>query len=164
MPNTFWVQHQKWSVFWYNRKKSKYVRKRFREDLGAAIKFYRENLDRPGITLHSDNHGYPPPLRITEHERETWRVVTRKGKRYKKKVIILINLMREYNHKGIWWCPYCVQLRRFKFRETERGPEMYCPVCLVSNYLAVVRRHNPQSVIIEMHKRQRRTQSGKRRR
>jgi hypothetical protein len=91
-------------------------------------------------------------------------VVTRKGKKFKKKVITVVNFMDEYNQKGIWWCPYCIKLRRFEFTETERGPEMFCPVCGCGNYLFEVRRHNPHAAIIEMHKRQRRTQSVKPRR
>lgn len=162
MPNQHWTRYQNWSVFWYSAKRGKYVRKRFGEDIGAAIKFFGENQQRKGITLHPDNHGYPPPKRITEHERTTWSVVTRKGKKYKKKVVTVVNLMNEYNRKGIWWCSYCVKLRRFELIQTEHGPEMYCPVCKVSHRL--VKQHNPQASAIEMHKAQRRTTNGKRRR
>jgi hypothetical protein len=162
MPNKHWTRYQNWSVFWFSKKKGKYVRKRFHEDLGAALKFFGENQHRPGITLHPDNHGYPPPKRITEHERVTWEVVRRKGKKYKKKVVTIVNLMNDYNAKGIWWCSYCVKLRRFKSVETERGPEMYCPVCGCSH--RIVKEHNPKALVIEMHKAQRRTPNAKPRR
>lgn len=161
MPNDFWVRHQKWSVYWYSKKRGKFVRKRFHEDVGGAIKFYTENLDRTGITLHADNHGYPPPLRITEHERETWEIVRRKGKKFKKKVITVVNLMEEYNRKGIWWCPYCIKLRRFEEVETERGVELCCPVCWVSHFM--VRNYNPLASQIEFHTKPQRTSSAKRR-
>lgn len=159
MPNAHWTRYQNWSVFWYSKNKGKWLRKRFREDFGAAVKFFGENQHRPGITLHPDNHGYPPPKRITHHERVTWEIVKRKGKKYKKKVVTVVNLMDEYNSKGIWWCSYCVQLRRFKEIQTERGPELYCPVCKVSHRL--VKDHNPKALVIEMHKAQRRTPNGK---
>lgn len=162
MPNRHWTRYQNWSVFWYSKNKKKWLRKRFREDVAAAIKFFGENQHRPGITLHPDNHGYPPPRRFTEHERVKWKVVRIKGKKYKKKVVTIVNLMDEYNAKGIWWCSYCIKLRRFETIQTEYGPEMFCPVCGVSHRL--VRQHNPKALEVEMHKAQRRTQSAKRRR
>lgn len=165
MPSRHWTRYQNWSVFWYSKTKKSYVRKRFHEDFGAALEFYHDAVEegkKRGLTLHPDNHGYPPPKRITEHEQITWKVVKRNGKRYKKKVVTIVNLMHEYNAKGIWWCAYCVKLRRFTSVYTERGPEMHCPVCGVSHRL--VKEHNPKAVIIEMHKAQRRTTNGKRRR
>lgn len=164
MPNDAWIRYQKWSVFWYSEKKKRFVRKRFYEDLGKAIQFYTMKQGLPGLTLHTDNHGYPPPTRITEHVHEKWIVVEQGGKRYKKRVTETVNLMAEYNRKGIWWCPYCIQLRRFKLTEAERGPEMFCPVCGCGNHLSDVRRHNPQASVIEMHKRERKTESVKPRR
>lgn len=159
--NQHMVDHMKWSVYW--QKKGKWVRKRFYDDVGAAIRFYADRLDRPGITLHCDNMAFPPPKAITEYRRQSWKIVRIKGKKFKKKVFTVINLMEEYNQKGVWWCPYCIKLRRFTLTETERGPEMYCPVCGCGNYIATVRRHNPHAAVIEMHKRQQRTSSGKRR-
>jgi rubrerythrin len=161
MPNAHWTRYQKWSVFWYNKKKGKYVRKRFYEDIASAIKFYTEHQDRPGITLHVDNHGYPPPLRITEHERVKWIVVKRKGKRYKKKVTEIVNLMDEYNLKGIWWCPYCIKLRSFTVIESDEGMEAHCPVCTASH--RIVKQYNPKAIDLEFRK-TRRKQSGPRRR
>lgn len=151
----------KWSVIW--RKKGKWVRKRFGNDLGEAIALYEAKHDQHP-TIHSDNVGFPPPDRITHHERVKWEIVVKKGKRYKKKVVTVHNLMREYNDKGVWWCPYCIKLRPFKFIKTERGPEMYCPVCQISNYDFHVRKHNPKAAIIEQAKIQRRTTNGKPRR
>ena len=147
--NQHMYDYAKWSVFWRN-KKGKFVRKRFYEDLQGALRFMRDNPDRPVLTLHSDNLGFPPPRRITHFEEHGWTVVKRKGKRYKKRVVTIVNRMHDYNQKGIWWCPYCIQLRRFEFAETERGPEMFCPVCGCGNYLFEVRRYNPHAAIIEM--------------
>ena len=161
MPNAHWVEYQRWSVFWYSTKKKKWVRKRFAEDVAGAIKFFKER-DYPGITLHSDNRAYPPPKRITEHEYHDYRVVLRKGKHYKKKVLKVKNLMGEYNLKGIWWCPYCIQLRRFKLVQSEEGAEMYCPVCTASHRICRV--YNPQAAVIDGRRTPRRTSARSRRR
>ena len=162
MPSAHWTRYQFWSVFWYSTKKKRYVRKRFREDLAAALKFFGEK-DYPAITLHADNHGYPPPRRITEHEHITWKIVRKGGKKYKRKVVDIVNLMSEYNAKGIWWCPYCIKLRRFDLVETMRGHEMVCPVCQISSYESKTRDCNPKAIIVEQHKRQQRTSSAQRR-
>jgi rubrerythrin len=164
MPvNQHMIDHINWSVFWYSKKKKRWVRKRFKDDLTGALKFFTTHVTtHTGITLHSDNKGFPPPRRITEHERETWVVVKRKGKRYKKRTTEIVNLMDEYNAKGIWWCPGCVQLRKFIFVETDKGPTMYCPVCGHNNWMFHVRRHNPKASVIEQGKRQRRTRGNRR--
>lgn len=161
MPNQYWVDHLNWSVYW--RKKGKWVRKRFRDDFPGALKFFLTKLEMTP-TLHSDNRGWPPPKRITAYERVSWKVVSRGGKKYKKRVVTVVNLMREYNDKGVWWCPYCVKLRPFKLMQTDRGPSMYCPVCTIDNYDFHVRKHNPKAAIIEQAKIQRRTSAKSRRR
>jgi len=148
-------------VYWFSTKKKKWVRKRFGTDLNTALKFFQER-DYPGKTLHSDNRAYPPPPRITHHETEEWKVVSRKGRKYKKKVKRVVNLMSEYNLKGVWWCPFCIQLRRFKFVETEYGPEMFCPVCTASH--RIVKNYNPNAVVIERDYKPRRTSRVKPRR
>jgi hypothetical protein len=161
VPNNFWIKNLSWSVFWYSKKKDKWVRKRFKDDFNAALKFYSTH-SYPGITLHVDNHSFSPPVRITEHSEVQWEIIRRNGKRYKKKVIRLVNLMDDYNRKGIWWCGYCIQLRRFILIESDKGPEMYCPVCTASH--RINRQYNPQAQLIEMHKQQRRTSNGRTRR
>jgi len=158
MPNIFWIANLRWSVYW-RKKNGKIVRKRFGDDFNAALKFYQERTDRPAITLHVDNHSFPPPSRITHHDKVSWQVVVRKGRRFKKKVVTTVNLMHEYNRKGIWWCGYCIQLRRFVLVQTDRGPEMYCPICTASH--RINKQYNPQAQIIEMHKQQRRTSNGR---
>lgn len=150
----------RWSVYYY--RKGKWRRKRFKEDFTAALKFYTENVETTGLTLHCDNVAFPPPDRIRFHERESWEIVTRKGKKYKKRKVTVVNLMEDYNRKGIWWCGYCIKLRRFKEIQTDRGTEMCCPVCWVSNYM--VRDHNPFATVIEYHKTQRRTPGARKKR
>lgn len=151
-----------WSVYWFG--KGRWKRKRFRTEYDSALKWYIENLHRTGITLHSDNVAFPAPRRLTHYEETQWRVVTKKGKKYKKRYTVVTNRMRELNARGIWWCPYCIKLRRFREIRTDRGVETYCPVCTVSNYLMAVRQHNPKAVIIEHHKPQRSPRGRRRRR
>lgn len=157
----------RWSV--YFRRNGKWKRRRFKDDFAAALKFLEQATD-PNATLHCDNVGFPPPERITHAEREEWQIVTRnvkvkgtiKRKKFKKKVIVVYNKMEDYNNQGIWWCSYCIKLRRFKEVTTDRGLEVCCPVCWASNYL--VREHNPKALEIEYHRPQKRTESGKKRR
>lgn len=145
----------RWSVYYH--RKGKWRRKKFADDFGAALKFHNELIvgnTAKGTTLHCDNISFPPPNHIAKHERVEWEIVKKsvKGrmKRFKKKRIVIVNLMAEYNAKGIWWCPYCIKLRRFKEVQTDRGRELCCPVCWASQYL--VREYNPLATIIEYHK------------
>ena len=144
----------RWEVRWLGKKGL--VRKRFDDDFGAALKFYcllREG-GKKVVTLRSCNVGFPPPKRITEHEVQTWEVVTRRGKKYKRRVTTTVDLMEEYNLRGIWWCPYCIKLRKFKQIKDEFGrPLTLCPVCDISNWDWYVKRYNPQAKIIEYRKR-----------
>ena len=161
MPNDHYVRTIRWSVIW--RKKGRWVRKRFHDDFQAALSFFLEKQTQQA-TLHSDNKAWPPPTRITEHEHVSWKIIKRGGKRYKQKTTTVVNLLHEYKNKGVWWCPYCIKLRRFAFMQTERGPEAYCPVCQITNYDSSTRRHNPKAVAIEYHQPQRRTRGRSRRR
>jgi len=149
----------RWSVFY--RRNGKQKRRKFGTEFDEALKFY---TTVPNATLHCDNVSFYPPERLTHHEHTTWTVATVKGKRYKRRVTKTVNLLREYNHKGIWWCCYCVKLRRFKEITTERGVEMCCPVCWVSSYEGATRHANPMATIIEQHRTRRRTGGTRRRR
>ena len=150
-----------WSV--YYRRNKKWRRKRFQEDFGAALRFYQD-CPHEGKTLHCDNVAFRPPTYITEHEVIRWEVVRIKGKKYKRRIVTTHNRMMDYNRKGVWWCPYCIKLRRFKELQTARGTQMCCPVCWVSNYMFHVRQCNPQAAIIEQGKQPRRTTHARRRR
>lgn len=148
----------RWSVYYL--RKGKWKRRRFKEDFTLALKFYTEMVGTKGLTLHCDNVAFPPPDRLTKAEKDVFEIVKRKGKRYKKRKTVIYNKMEEYNLEGIWWCGYCIKLRRFKEIDTERGTEMCCPVCWVSNYLT--RDHNPLAYKLE-YTSPRSTTNGKRR-
>lgn len=64
--------------------------------------------------------------------------------------------MKLYNQKGVWWCPYCTELRKFKYRKqytvegiTMPDPGMYCPLCGISHRDHHVRKHNPAAQMME---------------
>lgn len=140
----------RWEVRWVG-KKGGIVHKVYDEDFGGALEHYTKLKDaqRKGVTLRCMNVGFPPPKRIIEHEVVKWQVVRRGGKRYKKKVIEHENLMEDLNAQGVWWCPYCIKLRRFVDR-SDRGQILFeCPVCDVSNYNWHVKRWNPTAKTVE---------------
>lgn len=148
------VRLARWSV--YYRRKGKWKRRKFEEDFPAALKFRDSKLDLdPATTLHCDNVGFPPPRHITHAEREEWEIIRKrvkvKGvktmKKFKRRIVVVYNKMDEYNRQGIWWCPYCIKLRRFKEIDTEEGRELCCPVCWASH--RIVKEYNPLSLNLE---------------
>lgn len=141
----------RWEVRWRG-KNGNIVAKPFDDDFGKAIETYAK-LQAAGkqlVTLRSCNVGFAPPDRITHHERTTYKAVMRGGKKYKKKVTEIIDLMPALNRKGVWWCPYCIQLRRFDQDRAYRAEVvMKCPVCEITNYNWHVKRWNPVAKTIE---------------
>jgi hypothetical protein len=140
----------RWEVIWRPPASSNgYAHKRFDEDFGAALKLYSklEQAGRKGVTLRCCNIGFPPPVSITEHEQVSYKIVKRGGKRYRRKVITYEDLMPDYNARGIYWCPYCIKLRRFEADTLKRS--VHCPVCSVSTKDFYVRLHNPKATTIE---------------
>lgn len=122
-------EHTKWSVFFIRKKVIN--RKRFDGDYHAALEFYTKLkiLEAKGgkvkqITLACDNYGFPPPDKY-------------------------INKMDKVNDKGIHWCPFCMQMRKFEVSEPFVGEVQhdyagyYCPFCEISHRNELVRRYNP---------------------
>lgn len=147
--------HAKWSVMWKG-KTGYIVEKKFDNDFAGALDAYTtlKAAGKKYVTLRCCNTGFAPPSSITHAPVATYEIVTRvrggKRKKFKKKVITETNLMEEHNAKGIWWCAYCIQLRRFyKDPDEPYRVVMRCPVCEVSNYDFHVRRWNPEAKLIE---------------
>lgn len=154
----------RWSVLWLGKKGM--VEKKFDEDFGGALKAYTLLLQHGKrlVTLRCCNVGFAPPLSITQHEVIRYEVITRKGKKYKRKVYDAVDLMEtKYNPAGVWWCPYCIKLRPFKHVRDWTGREhMQCPVCKITERDFWVRRYNPQAKIIEYTRRRRGRRSRRR--
>jgi hypothetical protein len=86
-------------------------------------------------TLRCANVSFPPP------------------KKYRSK-------MNEVNLRGVFWCPYCIQMRRFQKQDGFMHDDIfipresyYCPVCGISCHNGSERRYNPKAVVISEPKR-----------
>jgi hypothetical protein len=155
--------HIRWAVLWVVPDGSSYriIRKDFDGDLDAAIELYTK-AKRGGkrlVTLMSPNVAFPPPEKYRPYTRRTVEVrevkVMRNGKYVTRKQKTLtpkyIDPMLNLNRKGIFWCPYCREMRKFQQQagfQNEYGtfmeaPGLYCPLCGVSHRLMPVRQWNP---------------------
>lgn len=147
----------RWQVLWIDGKRI--VREEFGHDLLLAVKRYAELAGKHrGVTLRCKNFAFPPPDKYADREV----VVVRVGGKRKRGLRILQPLqyqsrMLSLNRRGIWWCPYCCELRKFvrhgSFKSHGQwvGEEaMCCPMCGATHRDFSVRRYNPLSVVIEM--------------
>jgi hypothetical protein len=118
------------------------IEKQFGEDIWGAKKLYRKvvRADRDMPTLRCCNIGLPPPPQF----------------RAEKKLTVL-------NARGIWWCPYCCEFRRFVTKKYKRKITMHCPLCQISTRDFHVRRWNPEAVIMDFRRRQRGSKRRRRR-
>jgi hypothetical protein len=110
----------RWEVIWLGKRRL--VRKEYGQDFSEALRTYYllKSHGKKVVTLRCQNVGFPTP----------------KSVRY----------MQAANLKGIYWCSYCIQLRRFKTDEFKRF--MYCPVCEATTRDFHIRQANPKAVSI----------------
>jgi hypothetical protein len=165
-PATVAIARTKWSVLWL--KKGEVIWTDFGEDFSKAIDIYTKAVkaNKKAATLRCNNVGFPPPAKITEAV--AYKIVKRKGKRYKKKTVV--NRMKELNAKGWIWCPYCVRMRQFIKTDgfefegiwVDR-PAFECPMCEISSADSNVRKYNPLYTTLEFRK-GRRSGSGNKKR
>lgn len=183
----------RWEVMWVVRRngKTRIVCHEFENDFSGATELYLrvKATSRKMVTLRCCNTGFPPPERLRPHWKEEKKVVGHKtvkrdGKPKRIKIVrkeqIEIIPLQELNLKGIWWCPYCRELRRFalwdgvstdgsffKLIETKRpmfiwDPGYHCPMCGISHRDSHVRRWNPQAQVMEYRTTRRRSNGRKR--
>jgi len=110
------VEHAGWEVIWARQDKS-LVAIDFEHDFVGALELYEKikKAGKPLATLRCKNIGFAPPEKYE-------------------------NKMEAYNHQGVWWCPYCMKLRRFELRAWAEiddhlyriDPERFCPICDIS--------------------------------
>lgn len=144
----------KWSVLWVGKNKKGKTQIFERDcgyDLTEAVRI-RDLCVKGGkksVTLRCKNTGFPPPERLMPHPQYV--VVEKKGKRYKKRVGT-INPLSELNLQGIYWCPFCMKVRKFVHRDgfwiegiwvDKKG--LYCPMCDIYFGNHHVRRWNPHT-------------------
>lgn len=137
-----------WEVLWL--KNGRRHRKDFGHDFAGAEMLERKLLvaGRKDVTLRCKNYGFPPPQKYQPRE-----VIVRRGR---KRVRGINRPMKGLNQRGIFWCPYCRKMRRFKtvsgFRvdgiKVEEKRHV-CPVCRINVSDHHVKKHNPMAVRIE---------------
>jgi hypothetical protein len=156
----------RWAVLWVvpdDEEDYRIVRKEFEGDLDGAIDLFNKAKakGRRMVTLMSPNTAFPPPVKWRPSTKRRVVVkevrVLRKGRYVKKRKKVLETYydipMERLNRKGIFWCPYCRQMRKFQrqtgMTSTEgnwmEAPGMYCPMCGVSHRLKPVRDWNPHA-------------------
>jgi len=149
----------KWEVMWV--RDGKIQRKDCGDDIVEAMRIRDLALDggRKAVTLRCKNFGFPPPDHLRPQEvlvnvpLNPPKIVRRGGKRYRKtheKKRMLKVPLKKLNAEGIWWCPYCMKLRRFKKTNSfvldgirVQETRHVCPMCGISHRDHHVRRWNP---------------------
>lgn len=140
----------RWQVVWV--KDGRIHRVGTGDDFGEALRLYGLALKsgtRSNVTLRSTNMAFPLPEKYRPRD-----VVFDKPRRTRDgRVVSAVHLvpMKKLNRQGIWWCPFCVKLRRFVFEKgwyTQEGvwmaePRMRCPLCSVDHNSFAVRQANP---------------------
>lgn len=148
----------RWEVIWWSRKGRRFIVKEFDTDLHSALELYTrvKQLGAPFATLRCCNVGFPPPEKYRPYigKFKKKERVSRKGRmRTVTKIVEReVTPMMEVNLKGIWWCPYCREFRKFKLQDGAMyngyfvpGEGMYCPVCEINHINHHVRKWNPQA-------------------
>lgn len=146
------LTHARWEVMWVAVKngKKKIVCIDHDDDFVSARDLYVKvkQAGKKLPTLRCKNIGFAPPERMR-------------------------NKMASYNRQGVWWCPYCMELRRFEKRgwiELDEKlytaePAYYCPMCDISHQNHHVVAFNPAAQLLVNRKRSRgRRSSGRRKR
>jgi hypothetical protein len=157
----------RWEVLWVVKKpKLRIVCVQYENDMVAAMETYMKakKAGKPFATLRSCNVGFPPPEKYRPYfktmvRRE--RVRTKRGMKTKKvPVDVQVTPMAELNLKGIWWCPYCREMRKFQHWDGYEStihiealwvpdPGMYCPMCGINQRDHHIRKWNPQAQTLE---------------
>lgn len=151
-------ERSRWSVIWYVPQRKAFKETEFGCDLAGALDLYTRALaaQKPHCTLRSQNVGFAPPERLRPHTRTKVVVRTIKGRRRRVKEDYTVEPMRALNTKGVWWCPYCMKLRRVQKQDGVlvegiyvAAEGWYCPVCGTSHRDGHVRKWNPQAQMLE---------------
>lgn len=157
----------RWQVLW--QAKGKTQRKEFGTDFAGARDLYVKLIqgERKAVTLRCANVAFPPPDKYADQE--DYIIVASNGRRYRGKRVVEPRVYRELmgglNARGIWYCPYCMAMRRFVKRNyfmfegiRVDEPSMQCPMCRATHRDNAVSRYNPISL---RYREMRRTRSDK---
>lgn len=145
--------------------KGRVITKECGADFAEAVRIYTlaVQANKQNATLGCANMSFAPSDKYADH-RPAYKMSERTGKRFISKKTgqpVLLGkeliLPRTYqdtmgalNRQGVWWCPFCVKLRRFERYDgfmsegiEVNEPAMMCPVCNVSHNHGQVQRYNP---------------------
>jgi hypothetical protein len=122
MPNAL-GGHIDWSVLWYVPEKDTIIDKWCGNDLNEALRIYMlaKGKGKKLVTLRSNNVGFPPPEKFQRTE------VVNMGSSKDPKWIRVLPLMQKANDRGIFWCPYCREWRKFQKQLSFRYGEKVVP-------------------------------------
>lgn len=148
--------HTNWEVMWLVKKNGQRVifSKDFDNDLTGAIDLYSKakRAGKPFTTLRCKNVAFPPPKKYQPHIKVEKKKVRRNGKIFIEKKQVEIIPMVIVNHRGLTWCPYCREFRKFQKQDGRRFegifvPQVgyYCMMCGISSEDGMVLRHNPNA-------------------
>ena len=125
------IPHARWSVMWVS--KGEIYEREYEVDLSEAVRVYvlLIRAGKKGATLRCQNVGFPPPKKF-------------RGR------------MEALNRRGIWWCPYCMKMRKFENRAGFEIEDVWvsygdrvkvpcCPMCDISSRDGNVMRYNPMA-------------------
>jgi hypothetical protein len=131
--------HAHWEVRWVHNRRVVVID--CGDDLAEAVRIYTLALrgSKLATTLRCKNVGFPPPARLRAvHERRAADGIER------------IPHLYFYNLRGWWWCPYCMQVRKFRLLRGFHDADTWvptagyhCPMCKISHRDGCVRKWNP---------------------
>lgn len=157
-----------WEVIWLNPKTKKLKRVDFGHDLASATETYIKvkSAGRKIATLRCKNFGFPPPEKLQPYV-HTFKKPKRIPGHSKPVRSVRVTPLRKLNAEGVYWCPYCMQLRKFKEFAGFRAEGKYqvnennfgCPVCRISCKDHHVRKWNPLAISIQYHMEEKRVRA-----
>jgi hypothetical protein len=109
-----------------------------------------KKAEKPFATLRCKNVGFPPPPKYQVQDKLKKRYVWKGGKKKIDRYYVTVDPMLTVNERGIWWCPYCREMRKFLKQGGFRYEDVYvseggkhCPICGTSHRDYWVRKFNP---------------------
>ena len=143
-----------WAVMWV--KGDRIIEKWCDDDFPEArrIEALAIKAGKTGATLRCANYFFPPPEKLRPHEKTVIRVKKVKGKKKRLKKYVWVEPLRDLNARGIFWCGYCIKLRRFEKRDGfiledseifVPRQALYCPMCGITHEHGPVKKWNPKA-------------------
>ncbi len=145
------AERARWELVWVS-KKGRIKRKDFGDDFSGALQGFAEGQREQlrFLTLRCKNVGFPPPPELRPRT-----IVFNPPKRINGDLVYqaTVRPMAKRNRAGVWWCPYCIKLRKFTKKTgfmidgiEVKDEALACPVCSITHRDGHVRKWNPQAV------------------